>query len=197
VDTRDKISFSLPKTLEAKEEHIREQTISISCCFSTPSFLKIEMRIASRILSSRANARPSDRSSVRIEVGFVLFRNERAKHHRRVHSKKREEFCNRIADKKKKKKKHLSFAYREQRHRVSSVDRFFAGREGHVRSSRNRFHGTLSLQAFGLGDRRFRAHVDGLDDRSHYYYSYLFLRAVMRTTMMFCALALVREKIFL
>jgi len=35
VDTRDKISFSLPKTLEAKEEHIREQTISISCCFST------------------------------------------------------------------------------------------------------------------------------------------------------------------
>jgi len=70
---------------------------------------------------------------------------------------------------KKTKKKHLSFAYREQRHRVSSVDRFFAGREGHVRSSRNRFHGTLSLQAFGLGDRRFRAHVDGLDDRSHYY----------------------------
>ena len=104
VDTRDKISFSLPKTLEAKEEHIREQTISISCCFSTPSFLKIEMRIASRILSSRANARPSDRSSVRIEVGFVLFRNEHAKHHRRVHSKKREEFCNRIADKKNKKK---------------------------------------------------------------------------------------------
>ena len=90
MDTRDKISFSLPKTLEAKEEHIREQTISISCCFSTPSFLKIEMRIiASRILSSRANARPSERSSVRIEVGFVLFRNERAKHHRRVHSKKR------------------------------------------------------------------------------------------------------------
>lgn len=90
MDTRDKISFSLPKTLfEAKEEHIREQTISISCCFSTPSFLKIETRIASRILSSRANARPSDRSSVRIEVGFVLFRNERAKHHRRVHSKKR------------------------------------------------------------------------------------------------------------
>ena len=35
MDTRDKISFSLPKTLEAKEEHIREQTISISCCFST------------------------------------------------------------------------------------------------------------------------------------------------------------------
>ena len=32
VDTRDKISFSLPKTLEAKEEQIREQTISISCC---------------------------------------------------------------------------------------------------------------------------------------------------------------------
>ena len=86
---RDKISFSLPKTLEAKEEQIREQTISISCCFSTPSFLKIEMRIASRILSSRANARPSDRSSVRIEVGFVLFRNEHAKHHHRVHSKKR------------------------------------------------------------------------------------------------------------
>ena len=35
MDTRDKISFSLPKTLEAKEEQIREQTISISCCFST------------------------------------------------------------------------------------------------------------------------------------------------------------------
>ena len=168
VDTRDKISFSLPKTLEAKEEQIREQTISISCCFSTPSFLKIEMRILSRILSSRANARPSDRSCVRIEVGFVLFRNEHAKHHHRVHSKTSEAraFCNRIADKKNK-KKHLS-AYREQRHRVSSVDRFFAGREGNVRSSRNRFHGTLSLQAFGLGDRRFRAHVDGLDDRSHY-----------------------------
>ena len=169
MDTRDKISFSLPKTLEAKEEQIREQTISISCCFSTPSFLKIEMRIASRILSSRANARPSDRSSVRIEVGFVLFRNERATHHRRVHSKKREEFCNRIETKKTKKKSISLCAYREQRHRVSSVDRFFAGREGHVRSSRNRFHGTLSLQAFGLGDRRFRAHVDGLDDRSHYY----------------------------
>ena len=198
MDTRDKISFSLPKTLfEAKEEHIREQTISISCCFSTPSFLKIETRIASRILSSRANARPSDRSSVRIEVGFVLFRNERAKHHRRVHSKKSESFATELQTKKTKKKHHLSFAYREQRHRVSSVDRFFAGREGHVRSSRNRFHGTLSLQAFGLGDRRFRAHVDGLDDRSHYYYSYLFLRAVMRTTMMFCALAFVREKIFL
>jgi hypothetical protein len=105
VDTRDKISFSLPKTLEAKEEQIREQTISISCCFSTPSFLKIEMRIASRILSSRANTCPSDRSSVRIEVGFVLFRNEQAKHHHRVHSKKSEEreFCNRIADKKTKK----------------------------------------------------------------------------------------------
>lgn len=199
MDTRDKISFSLPKTLfEAKEEHIRERTISISCCFSTPSFLKIETRIASRILSSRANARPSDRSSVRIEVGFVLFRNERAKHHRRVHSKKRARVLQpNCRQKKQKKKHHLSFAYREQRHRVSSVDRFFAGREGHVRSSRNRFHGTLSLQAFGLGDRRFRAHVDGLDDRSHYYYSYLFLRAVMRTMMMFCALALVREKIFL
>ena len=109
MDTRDKISFSLPKTLEAKEEQIREQTISISCCFSTPSFLKIEMRIASRILTSRANARSSDRSSVRIEVGFVLFRNEHAKHHHRVHSKKREarEFCNRIADKKKQKKASL------------------------------------------------------------------------------------------
>ena len=105
VDTRDKISFSLPKTLEAKEEQIREQTISISCCFSTPSFLKIEMRILSRILSSRANARSSDRSSVRIEVGFVLFRNEHAKHHHRVHSKKREEFCNRICRQKKTKKK--------------------------------------------------------------------------------------------
>ena len=171
VDTRDKISFSLPKTLEAKEEQIREQTISISCCccaFQPPLFSKSTC-IASRILSSRANTRPSDRSSVRIEVGFVLFRNEQAKHHHRVHSKKREEreFCNRIADKKTK-KKHLSASHREQRHRVSSVDRFFAGREGHVRSSRNRFHGTLSLQAFGLGDRRFRAHVDGLDDRSHY-----------------------------
>ena len=108
MDTRDKISFSLPKTLEAKEEHIREQTISISCCFSTPSFLKIEMRIASRILSSRANARPSDRSSVRIEVGFVLFRNERAKHHRRVHSKKREEFGATELQTKKTKKKSIS-----------------------------------------------------------------------------------------
>ena len=176
LDTRDKISFSLPKTLEAKEEQIREQTISISCCccaFQPPLFSKSTC-IASRILSSRANTRPSDRSSVRIEVGFVLFRNEQAKHHHRVHSKKSEEreFCNRIADKKTK-KKHLSASHREQRHRVSSVDRFFAGREGHVRSSRNRFHGTLSLQAFGLGDRRFRAHVDGLDDRSHYYSIYI------------------------
>ena len=107
MDTRDKISFSLPKTLfEAKEEHIREQTISISCCFSTPSFLKIEMRIiASRILSSRANARPSDRSSVRIEVGFLLFRNESEASSSRFEEEKRE-FCNRIADKKTK-KKHL------------------------------------------------------------------------------------------
>lgn len=43
VDTRDKISFSLPKTLEAKEEQIREQTISISCCccaFQPPLFSK-------------------------------------------------------------------------------------------------------------------------------------------------------------
>ncbi len=108
LDTRDKISFSLPKTLEAKEAQIREQTISISCCccaFQPPLFSK-SMRIASRILSSHANTRPSDRSSVRIEVGFVLFRNEHAKHHHRVHSKKREarEFCNRIADKKKQKK---------------------------------------------------------------------------------------------
>lgn len=108
MDTRDKISFSLPKTLEAKEAQIREQTISISCCccaFQPPLFSKSTC-IASRILSSRANTRPSDRSSVRIEVGFVLFRNEHAKHHHRVHSKKREarEFCNRIADKKKTKK---------------------------------------------------------------------------------------------
>ena len=178
LDTRDKISFSLPKTLEAKEAQIREQTISISCCccaFQPPLFSKSTC-IASRILSSRANTRPSDRSSVRIEVGFVLFRNEQAKHHHRVHSKKREEresFATELQTKKTKKKHHLSFAYREQRHRVSSVDRFFAGREGHVRSSRNRFHGTLSLQAFGLGDRRFRAHVDGLDDRSHYYSIYI------------------------
>ena len=111
LDTRDKISFSLPKTLEAKEEQIREQTISISCCccaFQPPLFSK-SMCIASRILSSRANTCPSDRSSVRIEVGFVLFRNEQAKHHHRVHSKKREEreFCNRIADKKKTKKTSL------------------------------------------------------------------------------------------
>ena len=198
MDTRDKISFSLPKTLEAKEEQIREQTISISCCccaFQPPLFSKSTC-IASRILSSRANTRPSDRSSVRIEVGFVLFRNEQAKHHHRVHSKKSEEreFCNRIADKKTK-KKHLSASHREQRHRVSSVDRFFAGREGHVRSSRNRFHGTLSLQAFGLGDRRFRAHVDGLDDRSHYYSIYL--RAVMRTMRMLRSCLCLREKIFL
>ena len=174
VDTRDKISFSLPKTLEAKEEQIREQTISISCCccaFQPPLFSKSTC-IASRILSSRANTRPSDRSSVRIEVGFVLFRNEQAKHHHRVHSKKSESFATELQTKKQ--KKNISRRpYREQRHRVSSVDRFFAGREGHVRSSRNRFHGTLSLQAFGLGDRRFRAHVDGLDDRSHYYSIYI------------------------
>ena len=198
LDTRDKISFSLPKTLEAKEAQIREQTISISCCccaFQPPLFSK-SMRIASRILSSHANTRPSDRSSVRIEVGFVLFRNEHAKHHHRVHSKKREarEFCNRIADKKNK-KKHLS-AYREQRHRVSSVDRFFAGREGHVRSSRNRFHGTLSLQAFGLGDRRFRAQVDGLDDRSHYY-SYFFACCYEDEEELLRSGLCLREKIFL
>jgi len=59
----------------------------------------------------------------------VLFRNERAKHHRRVHSKKSESFATELQTKKTKKKHHLSFAYREQRHRVSSVDRFFAGRE--------------------------------------------------------------------
>ena len=103
LDTRDKISFSLPKTLEAKEAQIREQTISISCCFSTPSFLKIEMRIASRILSSRANARSSDRSSVRIEVGFLLFRNKQAKHHHRV-SKRRGSFATELQTKKPKKK---------------------------------------------------------------------------------------------
>jgi hypothetical protein len=105
VDTRDKISFSLPKTLEAKEEQIREQTISISCCccaFQPPLFSK-SMCIASRILSSRANTRPSDRSSVRIEVGFVLFRNEQAKHHHRVHSKKSESFATELQTKKTKK----------------------------------------------------------------------------------------------
>ena len=95
----------------------------------------------------------------------------------------------------KNKKKHLS-AYREQRHRVSSVDRFFAGREGHVRSSRNRFHGTLSLQAFGLGDRRFRAHVDGLDDRSHYY-SYFFACCYEDEEELLRSGLCLREKIFL
>jgi len=119
-------------------------------------------------LSSRAKTYPSDRSSVRIEVGFLLFRNKsEASSSRFEEEGKTSEFgCNRIADKKT--KKNIE-AYREQRHRVSSVDRFFAGREGHVRSSRNRFHGTLSLQAFGLGNRRFRARVKGgLDERSHF-----------------------------
>ena len=118
MDTRDKISFSLPKTLEAKEEHIREQTISISCCFSTPSFLKIEMRIASRILSSRANARPSDRSSVRIEVGFVLFRNEHAKHHRRVPRRREKSFATELQTKKTKKKASLFCVPRTKTSRV-------------------------------------------------------------------------------
>jgi len=57
---------------------------------------------------------------------------------------------------------------REQRHRLSSA-RFFAGREGHDRSARGGFHRALLLQAFGLGDRRFRGHVKGgLNDRSHF-----------------------------
>ena len=106
VDTRDKISFSLPKTLEAKEEQIREQTISISCCccaFQPPLFSKSTC-IASRILSSRANTRPSDRSSVRIEVGFLLFRNKQAKHHHRVSKKRRGSFATELQTKKNKKK---------------------------------------------------------------------------------------------
>ena len=109
-------------------------------------------------------------------------------------SAKRESFATELQTKKNK-KKHLS-AYREQRHRVSSVDRFFAGREGHVRSSRNRFHGTLSLQAFGLGDRRFRAHVDGLDDRSHYY-SYFFACCYEDEEELLRSGLCLREKIFL
>jgi hypothetical protein len=183
VDTRDKISFFLPKTLAEKKNKFESKKFrSAAAAALFNPVLSKSMFIASRILSSRANTRSSDRSSVRIEVGFLLFRNKQAKHHHRV-SKRRGSFATELQTKKPKKKHHQ--AYREQRHRVSSVDRFFAGREGHVRSSRNRFHGTLSLQAFGLGDRRFRAHVKGgLDDRSHF--SLLFMRAVMRT-MMWCA----------
>lgn len=105
MDTRDKISFSLPKTLEAKEEQIREQTISISCCccaFQPPLFSK-SMFIASRILSSRANARSSDRSSVRIEVGFVLFRNESEASPSRFEEEKSESFATELQTKKQKK----------------------------------------------------------------------------------------------
>jgi len=69
-----------------------------------------------------------------------------------------------LPSQKKRKKK----SYREQRHRLSSA-RFFAGREGHDRSARGGFHRALLLQAFGLGDRRFRGHVKGgLNDRSHF-----------------------------
>ena len=65
-------------------------------------------------------------------------------------------------------KKEKKKSYREQRHRLSSA-RFFAGREGHDRSARGGFHRALLLQAFGLGDRRFRGHVKGgLNDRSHF-----------------------------
>ena len=74
------------------------------------------------------------------------------------------EFVRSPPTQKKRKKK----SYREQRHRLSSA-RFFAGREGHDRSARGGFHRALLLQAFGLGDRRFRGHVKGgLNDRSHF-----------------------------
>jgi hypothetical protein len=77
-------------------------------------------------------------------------------------------------------KKRKKKSYREQRHRLSSA-RFFAGREGHDRSARGGFHRALLLQAFGLGDRRFRGHVKGgLNDRSHFIYVLYYACAVMK-----------------
>ena len=197
LDTRDKISFSLPKTLEAKEEQIREQTISISCCccaFQPPLFSKSTC-IASRILSSRANTRPSDRSSVRIEVGFVLFRNEHAKHHHRVHSKKREarEFCNRIADKKKQKKSISRRTANKDiaclRSTVSSLDAkvTFEVRETDF-TERCRFKlSVLATDAFALMwmDWTIEAIIS------------IYLRAVMRTMRLLRSCLCLREKIFL
>ena len=164
--------FFSQKLSREKEEQIREQKISISCCccaFQPPLF-KIDVYCFEDFVVAReyvlvGSIERSHRGRV-----FALSKQKRSiiiAFRRRAQNKR----VLRIADKKT--KKNIS-AYREQRHRVSSVDRFFAGREGHVRSSRNRFHGTLSLQAFGLGNRRFRARVKGgLDERSHF--SFLFL----------------------
>jgi hypothetical protein len=77
VDTRDKISFFLPKTLAERRTKFESKQFrsAAAAALFNPLFSK-SMLIASRILSSRAKTYPSDRSSVRIEVGFVLFRNK-------------------------------------------------------------------------------------------------------------------------
>jgi len=80
VDTRDKISLVFsPKNSRARKRNKFEskkfRSAAAAAALFNPLFSK-SMLIASRILSSRAKTYPSDRSSVRIEVGFVLFRNK-------------------------------------------------------------------------------------------------------------------------
>lgn len=171
VDTRDKISFFLPKTLAERRTNSRAKiSISCCCCAFQPRSFKIDVYCFEAFVVARECALVG--SIERSHRGRVFALSKR-KRSIIIAFRRREEGVLQPNCRQKNKKTNI-LAYREQRHRVSSVDRFFAGREGHVRSSRNRFHGTLSLQAFGLGDRRFRAHVKGgLDDRSHF--SLLFL----------------------
>ena len=97
VDTRDKISlvFSPKNSRARKRNKFESKTFrsAAAAALFNPLFSK-SMFIASRILSSRANTCSSDRSSVRIEVGFLLFRNKsEASSSRFEEERKTSEFC--------------------------------------------------------------------------------------------------------
>ena len=159
--------FSSQKTLAERRTNSRAKiSISCCCCPFQPRSFKIDVYSFEDFVVARECALVG--SIERSHRGRVFALSKR-KRSIIIAFRRREEGVLQPNCRQKNKKKTSQEAYREQRHRVSSVDRFFAGREGHVRSSRNRSHGTLSLQAFGLGNRRFRAHVKGgLDDRSHF-----------------------------
>ena len=104
VDTRDKISFSLPKTLEAKEEQIREQTISISCCCCAfqPRSFKIDVYCFEDFVVAREYALVG--SIERSHRGRVSALSKQTSEASSSRFEEKREFCNRIADKKTKKK---------------------------------------------------------------------------------------------
>ena len=119
MDTRDKISFSLPKTLfEAKEEHIRERTISISCCFSTPFFSKSKcVLLRGFCRRARMRVRRIDRAFAS-RSGLCSFETNARSIIACTRRREEREFCNRIADKKNKKKASLFCVPRTKTSRV-------------------------------------------------------------------------------